>query len=339
MAKFPTMPLWTDAYIAATDHLTFEEHGVYLRLLILMWRTPGCRIPNDQAWIERRLRVDNDTYENLVWPVIVEFLDTTGNYLTSNRLQREYEYVLEKAQKQSVRSKSRWNKEKHLLGGNADPAYAGTSNDLHKNDVPFSGVSDKALKTNKTQASGGNAPIPIPNIKKESTSYSPKKKPHGTRLPDDWQPDDNQYTFAVDHIGASKTHVEIAKFKDHYASTPGAKGRKVNWNATWRNWIRRHGQFNPDANGNRSGTASLTAAVSAAIAGGTGRQGFQPDGICPDQQDPGSRPEPRSGSAQSKLVAYAEGHDPQRTDHAQSQNQNEERGTERTDADADSLCG
>lgn len=32
MAEFPALPLWTDAYIGDTAHLTNEEHGVYLRL-------------------------------------------------------------------------------------------------------------------------------------------------------------------------------------------------------------------------------------------------------------------------------------------------------------------
>ena len=42
MATFPALPLWTDAYLSDTDHLTFEEHGVYLRLLMMIWRNPEC---------------------------------------------------------------------------------------------------------------------------------------------------------------------------------------------------------------------------------------------------------------------------------------------------------
>ncbi len=32
---------------------------------------------------------------------------------------------------------------------------------------------------------------------------------------------------------------ELDKFRDHWRDQPGAKGRKVNWVGTYRNWIRR----------------------------------------------------------------------------------------------------
>jgi len=47
MAEFPALPLWTDAYIADTQHLTNEEHGVYLRLLMFAWRSPDNSLPDD----------------------------------------------------------------------------------------------------------------------------------------------------------------------------------------------------------------------------------------------------------------------------------------------------
>lgn len=48
MAEFPTMPLFTDAYIADTTHLTNEEHGVYFRLLMFAWRSRDCTLPLDE---------------------------------------------------------------------------------------------------------------------------------------------------------------------------------------------------------------------------------------------------------------------------------------------------
>jgi hypothetical protein len=32
---------------------------------------------------------------------------------------------------------------------------------------------------------------------------------------------------------------ELDKFRDHWTDQPGAKGRKVDWIGTYRNWIRR----------------------------------------------------------------------------------------------------
>ncbi|WP_195393653.1 hypothetical protein [Actinomyces urogenitalis] len=38
---------------------------------------------------------------------------------------------------------------------------------------------------------------------------------------------------------AAATNTEVERFRDYWAAQPGAKGRKVSWDATWRNWARR----------------------------------------------------------------------------------------------------
>ena len=114
MAKFPHLPLWTDAYMADTLHLTHEEHGLYLMLLMTIWRSPDCKIPNDLEWVKRRLRATDQQMENLVKNLLDEFFTTTGNHITQKRLKEEYEYVRKKAKKNSVSAKSRWQKEKQV---------------------------------------------------------------------------------------------------------------------------------------------------------------------------------------------------------------------------------
>ena len=51
MAEYPALPLWTDAYLADTTHLTDAEHGVYFQLVVHAWRSPDCRLPNDAKWL------------------------------------------------------------------------------------------------------------------------------------------------------------------------------------------------------------------------------------------------------------------------------------------------
>jgi uncharacterized protein YdaU (DUF1376 family) len=120
MADYPALPLWTDAYLSDTDHLTFTEHGVYMRLLMLIWRTPGCRIPNDVTWICRRLRCSDEEYQSLVRPVIEEFCLSTGNYVSQKRLTKQRKWLEDKSEQQRARAKSRWDNEK-----NGCPADAG----------------------------------------------------------------------------------------------------------------------------------------------------------------------------------------------------------------------
>jgi hypothetical protein len=49
LAEFPALPLFTDAYLGDTTHLSTFEHGAYLLLLIVSWRTPGCCVADDDA--------------------------------------------------------------------------------------------------------------------------------------------------------------------------------------------------------------------------------------------------------------------------------------------------
>ncbi len=62
----------------------------------------------------------------------------------------------------------------------------------------------------------------------------------GTRLPSDWAPGPEQTAFAESlgfRNGAAQA--ELAKFRDYWVAQPGEKGRKADWIATWRNWLRR----------------------------------------------------------------------------------------------------
>jgi len=53
MAKFPSLPIFTDALLGDTQHLTQAEFGAYMLMLIVAWRTPGCCLPNDDLYLCR----------------------------------------------------------------------------------------------------------------------------------------------------------------------------------------------------------------------------------------------------------------------------------------------
>jgi uncharacterized protein YdaU (DUF1376 family) len=130
MAQFPSLMLWTDAWIADTRHLTRSERGTYLDLLILMWRTPGCRVPNDNDWLAKRLKMSEAEIVAELRPIIVEFCQTDGNWIFQKRLQKEFRYRLAQSGQQSARIKKRWRKSvpaKPLETNNAAPRSGNTA--------------------------------------------------------------------------------------------------------------------------------------------------------------------------------------------------------------------
>ena len=128
MAEFPALPIWTDAYMLDCGHLSDAEHGRYFLLLMLIWRSPECRIPNEPDWIARKLKRSVAEYEKDVLPLVKEFCKTTGNWITQKRLTKEFLYLQNKSKSQTVRANLRWNKGKDSCVNDAPtptPIYRG----------------------------------------------------------------------------------------------------------------------------------------------------------------------------------------------------------------------
>lgn len=83
------------------------------------------------------------------------------------------------------------------------------------------------------------AEVDTDKARSKSKSGAPSAK-RGCRLPVDWQPSDDDVVFAVDLRVDWRREAEA--FRDYWFSKPGASAAKLDWSATWRNWIRRSTQ-------------------------------------------------------------------------------------------------
>jgi hypothetical protein len=63
-------------------------------------------------------------------------------------------------------------------------------------------------------------------------------KSQSTRLSPDWQLPDHWAIWAKEHRPELNVNEIADGFKDYWIAQAGTKGRKVDWFATWRNWIR-----------------------------------------------------------------------------------------------------
>ncbi len=119
MSRFASLPLFTDAWVADTKHLSRLERGTYHDLLVLMWRSSECRLPDDDDWLSRRLGMTIDEVQQELRPLIAEFCYSSGNWIMQKRLMREWEWCTRNSKKRSDAAKLRWDKEKDASKCNA----------------------------------------------------------------------------------------------------------------------------------------------------------------------------------------------------------------------------
>lgn len=101
MAEFPALPLFTDALLGDTTHLTQAEFGAYMLMLITAWRAPGCALSADDVYLSRISRSNANRNWRQIKASVMPFwtLGPDGLYrqkrLSSERLrsQRNAEYA------------------------------------------------------------------------------------------------------------------------------------------------------------------------------------------------------------------------------------------------------
>lgn len=78
------MPLLVDKYLGDTSHLTAEQHGAYLLLLMAMWKKDG-QLPNDEERLANTARLSPARWK-ANRGVLLEFFTNDGSAITQKRL-------------------------------------------------------------------------------------------------------------------------------------------------------------------------------------------------------------------------------------------------------------
>lgn len=94
-------------------------------------------------------------------------------------------------------------------------------------------------KNDKSQESAQVRSQKSDNRKDQEQKQERVRSPKGSRLPADWQPSEEDMQFALKKRPGLNVKEEADKFRDYWHDVAGAKGCKVGWAATWRNWVRR----------------------------------------------------------------------------------------------------
>lgn len=122
---------------------------------------------------------------------------------------------------------------------------AATSHDQAKQGVSAGGTACRPTATGQAEAKKTTTPTGKNTTEK---TREPSATPRGTRLPDGWTPSKElQEWFLAECVAGGRwsdgsrdaLRREHATFVDWCAAAAGPKGVKKNWDAAWRNWMRR----------------------------------------------------------------------------------------------------
>ena len=111
----------------------------------------------------------------------------------------------------------------------------------------------------------------VPEVGGASPSAPPPPSRIGTRLDPDWELPAPWCHWARQERPDLDITAVADRFRDHWLSKPGKDGRKADWEATWRNWIRRENgngaNRETSADRHRKSVAILDAAIADCAAG------------------------------------------------------------------------
>jgi len=193
-------------YIHDTAHLSAYEDLAFRRLLDLYY-TSEKPIPNKTHEVARRIRMSNQ--ENAVQTVLEEFFmfDMENNCWFHKRCDKAIADYQAKAER---------NRQVGKLGGR-----------------PKS--NPDAIPQETQMVSKDN-----PNHKPITNNHKPidKENKRGSRLSPDFFFPKEWCDFLVEQRPELNAQQTFEKFKDYWIAQAGQKGVKLDWFATWRNWVR-----------------------------------------------------------------------------------------------------
>jgi uncharacterized protein YdaU (DUF1376 family) len=130
------MPLYIADYLRKTMHLTRDQHGAYLLLLMACWDRGG-RLPNDAGQLAGIARATAGEWKRLA-PIILPFFKSDGAHLVQDRVIEEHEKAtrLSEARREAGKQGGRPRKESKDGSQQKPKAFANGNQIGSQNETP-----------------------------------------------------------------------------------------------------------------------------------------------------------------------------------------------------------
>jgi len=214
-------------YRRKTMGLTPLEHGVY-RLLLDTYYLEEKPLTLDDAEAMRSHNIRTTDEQNAYQYVVQKFFKKTAKGYTHKRCDEEIEAFYGKSEKARQAANLRWERERQAEAMRLECERIAN------------GMLPQDTTTSIPQDTNTLKPKKPPVVK--STQGTDSSAGRASRLPADWVLPKLWGEWALTEKpawDAADVRRVAEIFKDHWVSVPGAKGCKLDWLATWRNWVRK----------------------------------------------------------------------------------------------------
>lgn len=212
------------AYLGGVQGMTAKQHAVYSVVLDLLYLHGG-EIDNDPKFISGYFK---DLGQATVRKTIAELCEIIGSddqpklYIQDGKISQKRAKNQAKT-KENLRETARKNGEKGGKKSAEIRAQLKENKDLAQPPASIESQAEKRREEKK--------------VKEEAKASS--KKQRGSRLSEKWELPREWGLWAISEGWSEPVvRLEADKFRDFWISQPGQKGVKLDWQATWRNWMR-----------------------------------------------------------------------------------------------------
>lgn len=203
MSKRPFMPLYIADYRVDTTHLSTEQHGAYLLLIMAMW-TAGGKLPADDNTLARIAGLSIKRWHHVGGPIMALF-QRLGDQISHKRVSRELQSVMKVAQVRSAAGK---------IGAAARKAVQnGARTD------PRASLFDSAKPLENGDASQAN--VASPRARADIARLRPT---FGGETPDSIQEDSDESSLAHENVRLTRKQAD-SEFAIWYARYPVKRGK------------------------------------------------------------------------------------------------------------------
>ncbi|MBV8649704.1 YdaU family protein [Paludibacterium sp.] len=211
----------------ATRHLTRIERSVYLDLMFVYYDTEQ-PLTADIATLCRKIVARSEEEKSAVLAILDEFFVSTPTGWFHARCEDELDAYRKSNSQRAIAGRAsaaaRAARKQQALNGNS--TVVGTSVEQ-----PYNGTS-----TNHKPITNNQEPE---TKNQEPQKAKSKASATGTRLPADWRPSEADIEYCKTERPDLRPSLVATNFYDYWIAKAGSAGRKADWSATWRSWVRK----------------------------------------------------------------------------------------------------